>query len=165
MSKVRHLPPPQSGQAIPPGAPDEARAIATASDYTRAMAATHSTAVGYVIWIFGFMGSHRFYFGKPLTGTLYFFTLGLLGIGWIVDLFLIPAMSRNAELEFRPGAYDYTLAWVLLTFLGVLGIHRFYLGKWVTGLLYLVSGGLVGLGLLYDYWTLNATVSESNAAA
>jgi len=37
---------------------------------------THSTLIGYVLWIFGFMGAHRFYFGKPITGTIWFFTLG-----------------------------------------------------------------------------------------
>jgi TM2 domain-containing membrane protein YozV len=44
------------------------------------------------------------------------------------------------------------------------GVHRFYLGKWVSGVLYLLSGGLFGVGYLYDYWTLNSQVSEINAA-
>ena len=35
--------------------------------------------MGYVLCIFGFMGAHRFYFGRPVTGTIWFFTLGLLG--------------------------------------------------------------------------------------
>ena len=48
---------------------------------------SHSLAVGYLLWIFGFLGAHRFYFGRPISGTIYFFTLGLLFIGWIVDLF------------------------------------------------------------------------------
>ncbi len=30
---------------------------------------THSVLVGYILWIFGFTGSHRFYYGKPITGT------------------------------------------------------------------------------------------------
>lgn len=124
---------------------------------------THSKAVGYVLWIFGFLGSHRFYFGKPISGTIWFLTLGLLGIGWLVDLFLIPSMERQAELRFRAGEIDYTVAWVLLTFVGVLGIHRFYLGKWLTGLLYLVSGGVFGLGVLYDFWTLNDQITLENA--
>ena len=55
---------------------------------------THSTLIGYLLWIFGFLGAHRFYYGKPISGTLYFFTLGLFFIGWIVDLFLIPGMDR-----------------------------------------------------------------------
>jgi TM2 domain-containing membrane protein YozV len=125
-------------------------------------APTHSTLIGYVLWIFGFMGSHRFYFGRPISGTIWFFTLGLLLIGWIVDLFFIPAMARSAERRFVVGPTDYTVAWVLLTFLGVFGIHRFYLGKWLTGLLYLLTGGLLLLGVLYDFWTLNQQVSERN---
>jgi formate-dependent nitrite reductase membrane component NrfD len=32
-----------------------------------------------------------------VTGTIWFFTLGLLGIGWIIDLFLIPSMDRQAD--------------------------------------------------------------------
>lgn len=124
---------------------------------------THSTLIGYLLWIFGFLGAHRFYFGKPVTGTIYFFTLGLLGVGWIIDLFLIPSMSAAADKRFHSGPYDYTIAWILLTFLGVFGVHRFYLGKWLTGLLYLCTGGLLGLGVLYDYWTLNENLSEKNA--
>jgi TM2 domain-containing membrane protein YozV len=48
---------------------------------------THSKTIGYVLWLFGFTGSHRFYYGSPVLGTIYFFTLGLLFIGWIIDLF------------------------------------------------------------------------------
>ena len=33
-----------------------------------AEAPTHSLLIGYVLWIFGFLGSHRFYFGKPISG-------------------------------------------------------------------------------------------------
>ena len=45
---------------------------------------THSTAIGYMLWIFGFTGAHRFYFGKRLTGLLWLLTGGLLGIGWLI---------------------------------------------------------------------------------
>lgn len=48
---------------------------------------THLKTVGYILWIFGFTGSHRFYYGRPITGTIWFFTLGLLGIGWLIDFF------------------------------------------------------------------------------
>jgi len=124
---------------------------------------THSMLVGYLIWLFGFMGSHRFYFGKSISGTIWFFTLGLLGIGWLIDLFLIPGMDRQADFRYQAGRLNYTLAWVFLTFLGVLGVHRFYMEKWITGIVYLLTGGLLGLGLLYDLWTLNEQVSEINA--
>lgn len=127
------------------------------------MTTTHSPLIGYLLWIFGFLGAHRFYYGRPVTGTIWFFTFGLFGVGWIVDLFLIPGMSRNATARFRSGRVDYTLAWLLLTFVGIFGVHRFYMGKWVSGLVWLCSGGLFGLGVLYDFWTLNDQISESNA--
>jgi TM2 domain-containing membrane protein YozV len=123
---------------------------------------THSKVIGYVLWIFGFTGSHRFYYGKPISGTIWFFTAGLFLIGWIIDLFLIPSMARHADLRYVPGPIDYSLAWILLTFLGLFGVHRFYMGKWGTGILYLVTLGLFGIGLIYDFWTLNSQISELN---
>ncbi len=127
--------------------------------------ATHHAAVGYGLWIFGFTGAHRFYFGKPITGTIWLFTAGLLLVGWLVDLFLIPSMARQADRRFVTGRLNYSTAWLLLTFLGLFGAHRFYLGKWGTGLLYLVTCGLFGLGLVYDFWTLNSQLSELNYGA
>jgi TM2 domain-containing membrane protein YozV len=121
---------------------------------------THSKTIGYLLWIFGFMGSHRFYYGRPVSGTIWFFTLGLLFIGWIIDLFLIPGMDAEADLRYREGPVDYNLCWILLTFLGMFGVHRFYMGKWLTGLLYLLTGGLLLLGVLYDYWSLNQQIDE-----
>lgn len=126
-------------------------------------AETHSKTIGYILWIFGFTGAHRFYYGRPVSGTIYFFTLGLLFIGWIVDLFLIPGMDREADLRFREGPLNYTIGWILLTFLGILGIHRLYMGKWITGILYFLTGGLFLVGYVYDYWTLNDQIDEINA--
>lgn len=123
---------------------------------------THSKTIGYLLWIFGFMGAHRFYYGRQLTGTLWFFTLGLFGIGWLVDLFLIPSMDRKADRRYAGGNWDYSVAWLLLVFLGIFGGHRFYLGKLGTGLLWLVTLGLFGVGWLYDLWTLNGQVSDRN---
>jgi len=75
---------------------------------------THSVPVGYILWIFGFTGSHRFYYGKPITGALWFFTGGLLLIGWIIDVFLtrwsdndrvirlgLCCIFRDAPIKFR----------------------------------------------------------------
>lgn len=123
---------------------------------------THSIPLGYILWIFGFMGAHRFYYGKNITGVIYFCTLGLLFIGWIIDFFKIPEMERESNRKFTPGIYDYNIAWTLLTFLGIFGVHRFYLGKWITGVLWLCTGGFFLMGYLYDYLTLNSLVSERN---
>lgn len=123
---------------------------------------THSKTIGYLTWIFGFLGAHRFYYGKQITGAIWFFTLGLLGIGWIIDLFLIPSMDRHADRKYKAGRLDYSVAWILLTFLGLFGLHRFYMGKWLTAILYLLTAGFFGFGVLYDYCTLNGQVDELN---
>ncbi|MCB1700979.1 MAG: TM2 domain-containing protein [Pseudomonadales bacterium] len=119
--------------------------------------------MGYLLWIFGFMGAHRFYYGKQISGVIWFCTLGLLFVGWIIDLFLIPSMEREAEQRFIPGPVDYNITWILLTFLGWLGIHRFYMGKFLTGILYLLTGGLFFVGILYDFLTLNEQLSDVNS--
>ena len=140
---------------------------------------THSLLVGYILWIFGFTGAHRFYYGKPVTGTLWLCTFGLLGIGWLIDLFLIPGMERAAERRYREGPFDYSIAWLLLTFLGLFGLHRLYLGKWLTGLVWLLVGLVCAVSVwflpfvlllvpvivvlwVYDFWTLNAQVDALN---
>ena len=129
---------------------------------TQTTGKTHSRTIGYLLWIFGFTGAHRFYFGKPVSGAIWFFTLGLLGVGWLIDLFLIPSMDRQADARFATGPCDYSVAWILLTFLGAFGIHRFYMGKIGTGIIWLLTGGLFLVGWLYDFCTLNRQVDEIN---
>ena len=123
---------------------------------------THSLLVGYLLWIFGFLGAHRFYFGRPVSGTVYLFTFGLFGIGWFVDLFLMPSLERQADSSYAVGAINYTVTWVLLVFLGPLGLHRFYLGKPWTGLLFLLTCGIFLIGVIYDWWTVNEQISKEN---
>jgi TM2 domain-containing membrane protein YozV len=126
-------------------------------------APTHPVIVGYLFWIIGFTGAHRFYFGKPLTGALWFFTGGLFLIGWIIDVFLIPSMAEEANRRYRHGRTDHTVAWCLHLLLGLFGIHRIYMGKLFTGILFMFTGALFGLGYVYDTWTLNEQVEELNA--
>ncbi|MEM8666264.1 MAG: NINE protein [Planctomycetota bacterium] len=126
-------------------------------------APTHPAIIGYIFWILGFTGAHRFYFGKPVSGAIWFLTGGVFLIGWIIDFFLIPSMAEEANRRFRPGRIDHTVSWCLLLLLGIFGIHRIYMGKIITGILYLFTGGLFGIGFIYDVFTLNEQVQEINA--
>lgn len=67
----------------------------------------NSTA--YILWfacIFGVCGIHRFYLGRNLSGVIWLFTFGFLGIGQLIDLFLIPGMVDDRNLINRALSED-----------------------------------------------------------
>jgi TM2 domain-containing membrane protein YozV len=51
------------------------------------------------------------------------------------------------------------------SFFGVLGLHRFYLGKTGSGILYLFTGGLFGIGAFVDFFTIPEQVREAKIKA
>lgn len=51
--------------------------------------------------------------------------------------------------------------WLISGF-GALGLHRFYLGKIPTGLLWMLTGGVAMVGSIYDFFTLSRQVKEAN---
>jgi TM2 domain-containing membrane protein YozV len=64
--------------------------------------------VSYIFWagwLIGLGGLHRLYNGKIATGLLWLCTGGLLGIGQILDLLLIPSMvdEENANIRAKLG--------------------------------------------------------------
>jgi TM2 domain-containing membrane protein YozV len=85
----------------------------------------------------------------------------LIGVGWLIDLLLIPGMVQQANQRYTQAKKDVTVAWLLLAFLGLLGVHRFYLGKIGTGVLWLFTGGLFGIGVIYDLFTLNEQLEQA----
>ncbi|MGD8114407.1 MAG: NINE protein [Sphaerochaetaceae bacterium] len=49
-----------------------------------------SKGAAYILWLFlGLFGAHKFYCERIGMGFLYLFTGGLLGIGWLFDLFTL----------------------------------------------------------------------------
>ena len=67
--------------------------------------------LAYVYWltiVFGLGGIHRLYLGKKTTGLIWLMSGGLLGIGQLIDLILIPRMieKRNLEKEDKLQMYE-----------------------------------------------------------
>jgi len=64
--------------------------------------------------------------------------------------------NMNANTNFGGGVpmgrpKDKVVALLLCFFLGYLGVHRFYEGKIGTGILYLFTVGLFGVGIVIDF--------------
>lgn len=63
-----------------------------------------------------------------------------------------------------PGPYRVWIAYLLWAVggFGGLGLHRFYLRKIPTGVLWVCTGGLAFVGSLYDFFTLSRQVDDAN---
>ena len=56
------------------------------------------SGIAYLLWVlFGLWGLHQFYLGRPARGVLYLLTLGLFGVGTVLDLFTMPRQVRRAN--------------------------------------------------------------------
>ncbi len=106
---------------------------------------------------FGTLGVHRFYTGRVISGIFQLLTFGGFGIWVLVDLIMIITGdykdSYNRPLDQQPvmgGSRDWTTATFLCLFLGWLGIHRFYTGHVITGVLQLLTFGGFGIWVLVD---------------
>ncbi|MBG6111808.1 TM2 domain-containing membrane protein YozV [Flavobacterium sp. CG_9.10] len=95
--------------------------------------------------------------------------MGRFGISEIFILIIILAgiayfVSKNSSSNMSSSTKSSSVAYLLwfLSFFGVLGFHRFYLGKIGTGLLWLFTGGIFGFGAFIDLFTLGNQVAQYN---
>jgi hypothetical protein len=82
-----------------------------------------------------------------------------------------PSRRRALIVEYRrpkegpkPVRYNVVVAYILwlVSGFGWCGFHRFYLGKVGTGILWMLTGGLCGIGSIYDAVTLTRQVQDAN---
>ena len=58
----------------------------------------------------------------------------------------------------REGRKSYVTAYAFLIHWGMLGIHRFYMGRYISGIVWLFTGGLFGIGLFFDIFLTGAYI-------
>jgi len=70
--------------------------------YAGEMLPPKKTGVAYLMMLFSFIGIcgiQHFYLGKVGRGILWLLTLGVFGIGLIIDLFTLPAQTRQVNAQ------------------------------------------------------------------
>lgn len=60
------------------------------------------------------------------------------------------SVNRNAGFAPAASPKSRTIALLLCFFLGFFGAHRFYTGRYLMGVVYLFTAGLLGVGWLVD---------------
>jgi TM2 domain-containing membrane protein YozV len=130
--------------------------------------AEKSLVESYLLWFpLGILGFHHFYLRRYGFGCLYLFTLGLCGVGWLVDGFRMSCLVRDANRRIENGpdhqdelsVVDAYLLWFPL---GLIGLHHYYLRRPAWGVAYTLTLGLLGIGWIIDAFRLPSLVTDAN---
>ncbi|HZR39612.1 MAG TPA: NINE protein [Ktedonobacteraceae bacterium] len=105
----------------------------------------------------GYLGVHRFYAGRIASGILQLLTFGGFGIWVLIDIILIVTgefKDKYGRPLYHPQIIGGSKSWVttalLCMFLGVWGVHRFYAGRFISGIFQLLTFGGFGIWTLID---------------
>lgn len=77
-------------------------------------------------------------------------TVGLPGTGLSYSQTSVASSSQSVPAELEPSPKNKTAALILAILTGYIGIHRFYVGKVGTGILWLLTGGMFLVGWIVD---------------
>ena len=72
----------------------------------------------------------------------------------------LPAVPQGSDKE--PYSTKFGYGFWCAGLLGACGIHRFYMGKVGTGVLWLLTGGLLGVGQIIDLFRMKTLVRNAN---
>ena len=67
--------------------------------YAPTQTRSHNVLIGYIAWLFGIFGAHRFYIGKWISGLVYLLTGGLFFVGVVYDILTLNDQIHNTHLE------------------------------------------------------------------
>ena len=114
-------------------------------------------------------GFHHFYLRNYGLFVAYLCTFGLFGVGWICDLFLMPKHVRDTNEKLSSPSVQTSreassaIALILaVSPAGLLGFHHFYLNRFMFGIMYMCTFGLLGVGWVVDWFRVLVLVSRYN---
>ena len=117
---------------------------------------------------FGLLGAHHYYCRRKYWGLFYTFSLGGLGIGWMLDFVRMPFLVSRAEDKAGGKAqveYHKDDVYLLWMSFGLFGAHHFYLKRYRWGFIYLVTFGILGVGWIADAFRIPKIIKEMNEQA
>ena len=107
----------------------------------------------------GLFGAHHYYLDNVKLGLIYTFTVGIFGIGWLVDLFRMKQLVRKSGMDKKSVGTAYIMS---LPPFGIFGAYHYYLGNYGLGILYTLTLGVFSLGWLVDLCRMKDLVKAAN---
>jgi len=90
-----------------------------------------------------------------VKGNIWSLLLAVIILNSLTGIILPVVMALTVA---REGRKSYVTAYAFLLHWGFLGIHRFYMGRYISGIVWLLSGGLFGIGIFFDIFLTGAYI-------